>query len=208
LHDLLAICLIPQRALASNLISNLPTLLPPPFNFLLTPKLCHVHTVLFVAQMPQKKSKNRGASSSPAATTPAATGAAATTVSSALAVPTGEVPQAAIAEACRGGGDHGQLRKWVRQGVRVTSWEPLCAAAGAGLVYVVRLLVNGLGGDLNQCDESGFSPLHIAIEKRHWAVMRCLVKEFGADGNKEIYKVRRLFTAQLQRDFWRWYSVW
>jgi hypothetical protein len=140
--------------------------------------------VSFFSQMPKKKSKNCGASSSSSPATAAATGAAVITVSSALAAPTVEVSQAAITEACRAGGDHGQLRRWERQGVRVTIAEPLCFASNDGLVHVVRLLVNGLGADVNQCNELGYTPLYIASGKRHLAMMRCLVKELGADVNK------------------------
>jgi hypothetical protein len=122
--------------------------------------------------VPKAAEKSIALSSSSVMTAAASMATAATTVLSAS--PTVEVTKAAIIEACMVGGDHGQLRGWARQGVRVVSWEPLCTAARAGLVHVVLLLVNELGADINPCDKRGCTPVYIAAENRNLAPMRCL----------------------------------
>jgi hypothetical protein len=119
----------------------------------------------------------------------------------ALATPVADVSQAAITEACLGGGNIGLLRRWARQGVRVTSWEPLCSAARDGLVHVVRLLVIGLGADVNKCDERGCTPLHIAAEKRRLTVLRFLGKELGADVNVRNVKCATILFLAAQNGF-------
>jgi ankyrin repeat protein len=81
-------------------------------------------------------------------------------------------------------GDIAQLRQWGEEGVRVTSAKPLCQSVGFGDVDVVRILVEMLGADVNQADEQddrGCTPLLIVAMQGNLTMVKCLVKEFGAD---------------------------
>jgi ankyrin repeat protein len=78
-----------------------------------------------------------------------------------------------------GTGDLERLTVWARQGVRVTSAEPLCIAVEGGHVEVLRCLVQKLGADVNQGGIEGFTALLDAANHGHLAVVRCLI-QFGA----------------------------
>jgi ankyrin repeat protein len=94
-----------------------------------------------------------------------------------------EVSEEALMQACVRG-EVSQLRCWARRGVRVTSAEPLCDAVGHGKVEVVQCLTRELGGDVNQADENGFSPLYITSLIGNVTMVKCLVNELGADINQ------------------------
>jgi ankyrin repeat protein len=47
----------------------------------------------------------------------------------------------------------------------------------------MRLLVKELGADVNKAGHDGGTPLFIAVQEGHLAVVRCLVDELGADVN-------------------------
>jgi ankyrin repeat protein len=92
---------------------------------------------------------------------------------------------------CCAAGDTAQLRRWARQGVRVVSGLPLCAAALLGKVDLLRILIKELGADANQAifgsndpTLDGSIPLLVAAQYGHVAALRCLVKEFGAAINQ------------------------
>jgi ankyrin repeat protein len=116
----------------------------------------------FSAQMGKKKSKARGAPSSSASVAAAA------------------VSQADITNACRVR-DLVKLRRWGRQGVRVTNAEPLLIAVKGGNLEVLRCLVTDLGADVNHGDANGNTPLHFAALDNILDVIRCLVTEYSAD---------------------------
>jgi ankyrin repeat protein len=78
-------------------------------------------------------------------------------------------------------GDVAQLRRWARQGIRVSSAEPLCQALLKNQVGAARCLVNDLGADVNQTNEEGLTPLCIAALKGDLEMVRCLVADLGAD---------------------------
>jgi hypothetical protein len=80
-------------------------------------------------------------------------------------------------------GDLEQLRVWGRQGVRVTTGEPLCAAAECGHVEVAICLVQELGADVNQTTDQGIPPLIYAVFCGNLDMVRCLL-EMGADVDK------------------------
>jgi ankyrin repeat protein len=88
--------------------------------------------------------------------------------------------QESIFEAARVG-DMPRLLRWARQGVRVSSPDPLFLVAANGQVNMVRLLVKELGADVNLAMDSSATPLYIAAEVGHVAVVVCLVEELGAD---------------------------
>jgi ankyrin repeat protein len=118
--------------------------------------------------MGKKKSKTRGAPSSSASVAAVA------------------VSQADIVDACRAR-DLVKLRRWGREGVRVTDGLPLMIAVDAvkdGNDEVLRCLVTDLGADLNQRDANGFTPLHFAAHDNNLDCIRCLVTEYGADVNQ------------------------
>jgi hypothetical protein len=106
------------------------------------------------------------------------------------------VSAADIKKACLAG-DLIKLRRWRRQGVRVTSAEPLLIAIKDGKVDLMRCLVNDLGADVNQAREDGASFLHIAPQIGNVDLIRCITLVFGADvnqtdanGAKPLYLVR------------------
>jgi ankyrin repeat protein len=49
---------------------------------------------------------------------------------------------------------------------------------------VVECLVQKCGADVNQVNQNGTPPLHMAAQNGHLEVVRCLVKELGADVNQ------------------------
>jgi hypothetical protein len=75
------------------------------------------------------------------------------------------VTEGMLTEAARAG-DLESLTMWARQGVRVTSAEPLCVAVEAGFLEVLRCLVRELGADVNQQGQMGLTPLIVAA---HWS---------------------------------------
>jgi ankyrin repeat protein len=108
-----------------------------------------------------------------------------------------EIPEARIIEAIQRG-NIGQLRRWARQGLRVSSGLPLLHAAGLGKLDMVQCLVTELGATVDQTVSMvkergatgekrvtmGWTALHEAACAGQIAVVRCLVVEFGADVNK------------------------
>jgi ankyrin repeat protein len=91
-----------------------------------------------------------------------------------------EVTEAMIAQASFRG-DVTLLLQWGREGVRVSSGDPLCQAVLHDKIGAVRILVKDLGADVNKADEDGFSPLYIAAQEGYLKLVRCLVAELGAD---------------------------
>jgi ankyrin repeat protein len=89
------------------------------------------------------------------------------------------VSAADIEKACLAG-DLTKLRRWGRQGVRVTSAEPLFFAIEDGKLDLMRCLVDDLSADVNQANVKGATPLYIAAYFGRLDIVRCLVGELGA----------------------------
>jgi hypothetical protein len=99
-----------------------------------------------------------------------------------------DAQQKAIIQCCVHG-DIPKLRQWARRGVRVVfSASPLIAAAGYGMLEVVRYLVKEAGADINHAEEHGRTPLYAAAQFGRLAVVLCLAKELGADVNQANQK--------------------
>jgi ankyrin repeat protein len=94
-----------------------------------------------------------------------------------------EVPEERIFEAIKRD-DIAQLRRWARQGLRVTSDRPLARAVCLGKLGMAQYLVQELGAEVNEADDTGYTPLSFAAGKGDLAMVRCLVKKLGADVNK------------------------
>jgi hypothetical protein len=77
---------------------------------------------------------------------------------------TTEVPENNIIAAIRRG-DTAQLHRWSRQGVRVTSADPLSHAVTLGKLDAARCLIKKLGADVNAAGSNGQTPLVIAVVK-------------------------------------------
>jgi hypothetical protein len=95
-----------------------------------------------------------------------------------------EVLQRSIIEAVRVG-DMLRLHRLARQGVRVSSPDPLVRAAANGRLDTLRFLVKELGADVNTAHKN-ITPLCAAAEMGHVAIVVCLVKELGADVNLAV----------------------
>jgi hypothetical protein len=93
-----------------------------------------------------------------------------------------EVTEEMLIEAAKAG-DLERLTVWVKQGLRVTSAEPLFGAIKGGHIEVLQLLVQEMGADINQAWTTGIKPLLFAIGSAKVAVVQCLV-ELGADINE------------------------
>jgi hypothetical protein len=102
------------------------------------------------------------------------TNSASTSSSTANAI---EVPEERIIDAVERG-NIGQLRRWDRQGVRVTGSIPLCYAAAGGYLDIVQCLIKVLGAAVDQPTLHGRTALHQAAASGQ---AQCLVREFGAD---------------------------
>jgi hypothetical protein len=89
-----------------------------------------------------------------------------------------------ITEACKRG-DLVQLRRWGRQGVRVSTWPPLLAAVTNGHLDVMRYLVNKLGADVDRVDDEGQTALHAACSYGQLDTAKCVLGELSADVDKE-----------------------
>jgi ankyrin repeat protein len=89
------------------------------------------------------------------------------------------VTEGMLTEAARAG-NLGRLTVWARQGVRVTSAMPLCAAARGDHLRVLQCLVRKLGADVDQAMLHGRTPLFTAARVGRLAVVRCLI-ELGAN---------------------------
>jgi hypothetical protein len=128
----------------------------------------------------------RSASSAPATSSSssiAGTNAGPSTTS--LLSPAGQnVSEEAIIDACLAG-NVGQLQRWGREGIRVTTAEPLLDSVSNGASFeVLSCLVKELGADVNQRgDEHGFTALAAAACQGYHDVIRYLVEELGADVN-------------------------
>jgi ankyrin repeat protein len=85
---------------------------------------------------------------------------------------------------CAIAGDTTKLRRWARQGVRVFTAQPLCQAALAGNLDVVKCLIKELGADVSQGAQKGFTALHAAAQGGHTAILLYLVKKLGANVNQ------------------------
>jgi ankyrin repeat protein len=83
------------------------------------------------------------------------------------------IPKTAIVRCCRYN-DLAQLRTWARQGVKVTSAQPLCSAASRGYMDVIRCLVLELDADVNRALPNGRTALYFAAEGGQLAAVRCL----------------------------------
>jgi ankyrin repeat protein len=69
-------------------------------------------------------------------------------------------------------------------GVRVSSGMPLCYAVGHGKIDVARLLVEGLGADVNQAVIKDGKIVMPFVMKGFATMARCLVKELGTNVNQ------------------------
>jgi hypothetical protein len=94
------------------------------------------------------------------------------------------VTERMLTEAARAG-DFERLTSWARQGVRVTTVEPLCVAAEEGHLEVVRCLVQQMGADVSH-SHYGDTPLIVAAENGYTDLVRLLVTDLGADVNQAI----------------------
>jgi hypothetical protein len=94
-----------------------------------------------------------------------------------------EIPENTIIAVIKRG-DTAQLHRWSRQGVYVTSGEPLVHAVTLGKVDAARCLIKKLGADVNEAGSNGRSPLSMAVANSKIKMARSLVKEFHADVNK------------------------
>jgi hypothetical protein len=94
-----------------------------------------------------------------------------------------EIPEERIIEAVKRG-NIGQLRRWARQGIRISSGVPLFHAVVKSRMDVVQCLVKELGADVNKPDDRGRTPLCITAQMGDLAIMRALVKDLHADVNK------------------------
>jgi hypothetical protein len=103
------------------------------------------------------------------------------------------VTERMLIEAARAG-DLESLTMWARQGVRVTTGGPLCAAAGDGHLEVMRYLVQQLGADVSQAIPRKVTPLINAARGDNLAVAQCLL-ELGADIDQTTPKVTPLMVA-------------
>jgi hypothetical protein len=72
-----------------------------------------------------------------------------------------KLPEKRIIEAVKRG-DIGQIRRWARQGLRVTSSLPLVHATRLGKLAVMQCLVKEFGADVSQADCEGCTPLYFA----------------------------------------------
>jgi ankyrin repeat protein len=61
-------------------------------------------------------------------------------------------------------GDMAKLRQSAKRGIRGSSAQPLCQAAALGKLDVMRRLVSDFGGDVNQADDQGNTPLFVAAQ--------------------------------------------
>jgi ankyrin repeat protein len=94
-----------------------------------------------------------------------------------------EIPVERIIEAVKQG-NIGQLRRWARQGLRISSGVPLFHAVMQSRLDVVQCLVNELGADVNKPDDRGRTPLCVTAQMGVLAIMRALAKNLYADVNK------------------------
>jgi hypothetical protein len=95
----------------------------------------------------------------------------------------GGVSQAMILNACQVG-DVPKLRLWTSWGIYVHNNEAVQSAVMCEHLHVLRYLIGDLGADVHQVDECGLTLLLRAAHRKLLDVMRCLVKEFGADVNR------------------------
>jgi hypothetical protein len=102
--------------------------------------------------------------------------------SSALASAAGPyVSEEAIIDACLAG-DLAELRRWGRQGVRVSTALPLLQAVRNGASFdVLRCLVKELGANVNQRDN--IVALTAAAYLGKYEIVRYLIEKLGADVN-------------------------
>jgi ankyrin repeat protein len=111
------------------------------------------------------------------------------------------VSGSAIVDACKRG-DTAQLRRWGRQGFRVTIGNTLCYLAYNGApLDVLRCLVNDLGANVNQTTKSSVGALHLAAEDGNVDLVSCLAKELGAneDGVTSLWLAASLGNLDMVR---------
>jgi ankyrin repeat protein len=96
-----------------------------------------------------------------------------------------QVSENAIVDACKRG-DNAQLRRWGRQGVRVSGAEALLKSVFSGANFdLFRCLVKGLGADINASRvRDGATSLYVAAQVGNLALVQFFVEELGADVNK------------------------
>jgi hypothetical protein len=97
--------------------------------------------------------------------------------------------------------DIAQLRRWARQGVRVTSALPLLYAVVLGKLGIVLCLVQELGAEVNQADEGGYTPLYVAAQEAQLGVVRCNAwsRTLGLTSTKQIEKATSIYMLQRRR---------
>jgi hypothetical protein len=93
-----------------------------------------------------------------------------------------------------------QLRRWGRQGIRVTTAEPLCQAVLAGATFaLLSCLVRELGADVNGRDKNGYTALTAAAGLGQHENVRYLIVELGADVNRrDNFGLTPLYVAVLE----------
>jgi hypothetical protein len=93
------------------------------------------------------------------------------------------VSEKVIGVACMTG-NIAQLKRWRRQGVRVTTAGPLCSALHCtDPLDVLYCLVKELGADVHQRDDDGYTALNRAAYYGHHDTVAYLVENLGADVN-------------------------
>jgi hypothetical protein len=91
------------------------------------------------------------------------------------------VSEDVIVHACRAD-NLAQLRRWGHQDVQVRTAEPLYQAMKNEASFeILSCFMKGLGADVNQWDEYGFTALATAAFLGYHDVIRYLVEELGAD---------------------------
>jgi hypothetical protein len=97
------------------------------------------------------------------------------------------VSEEAIIDACKTS-NFAQVRRWGRQGARVTTAEPLLRAMQVNAPFdVLTCLVKELGADVDRSNERGITALITAAFQDRCDVIRYLVEELGADVNTAGY---------------------
>jgi hypothetical protein len=133
------------------------------------------------ASLAPAKSTNYAASNSSIAGAGARASMASLPSPSAANVARRNVSEKAIIDACLAG-NLAQLQQWGRQGVRVTTAEPLLEAAGTEATFaVISYLVKELAAEFNQLGECGFAALIVAAIRGQYDTVRYLVEELGAN---------------------------
>jgi ankyrin repeat protein len=109
------------------------------------------------------------------------------------------LPEIAIKNSCISG-NLSQLRLWAQQGIQMSTPKILnIAEFFKAPLDVLSCLVNELGVDVNQRNESGVTALFMACFAGHHDILRFMVEELGADVNiPDNLGETPLYTAALR----------